>query len=76
MLSTYRSSGAEDSKPTGCVENCWICQSSRSGLELEQNVSLFLKLAYWGNKGFILYLIAIAAVGGAIRIIQKRRAKS
>lgn len=31
---------------------------------------------YWGNRGFILYLIAIAAVGGTIRIIQKRRAQS
>ena len=31
---------------------------------------------YWGHTGFVLYLITIAAVGGTIRIIQKRRAKS
>ena len=35
-----------------------------------------LILGYWGNIGFILYLIAIAVVGSTIRIIQKRRAKS
>ena len=28
------------------IRICWICQSSRSGLDLEQNASLFLKLAY------------------------------